>query len=90
MAFHFDEPGDRYLPIYANANSARLPVFHQLDIRVDKQWILKRVRVNLYLDVQNVYNHANVEAVLYSYDYRQTSNFLGLPIFPSLGLRVDY
>jgi hypothetical protein len=37
-------------------NSERLPAFHQLDLRVDKTWFFKKWTVNLYLDIQNVYN----------------------------------
>ena len=44
----------------------------------------------LYLDIQNVYNNANAEAFVYSADYSRRAGALGLPIFPSLGLRVEY
>jgi hypothetical protein len=37
-------------------NSERFSSFHQLDIRVDKRFFFKNWRLNLYLDVQNVYN----------------------------------
>lgn len=71
-------------------NGERFPVFHQLDVRVDKQWVLRRVSVGTYFDVQNVYNRVNPEAYIYDYDLRTRVNAIGLPIFPSLGLRVDY
>ncbi len=37
-------------------NTERLKVFHQLDLRVDKQYFFKKWSLNLYLDIQNVYN----------------------------------
>lgn len=37
-------------------NSQRSRSFHQLDLRVDKSWFFKKWSLNLYLDVQNVYN----------------------------------
>ncbi|MGB3075004.1 MAG: TonB-dependent receptor, partial [Chitinophagales bacterium] len=43
------------LPDYKYLNSERLPVFHQLDARIDKKWFYKKWNLNLYLDVQNVY-----------------------------------
>ena len=79
-----------YLPITGLYNSARFPPFHQLDLRVDKRWILRRASVTAYLDVQNVYNRANVEAYIYNYDFSSAAGGVGLPIFPSLGLRVDF
>lgn len=79
-----------FLPIRGLQNSARFPPFHQLDIRVDRRWIYKRVSFLAYLDILNVYNHQNVEMYVYSYDFRDTVGGFGLPIFPSLGLRLDY
>ena len=79
-----------YLQIQGPYNSARFPPFHQLDLRVDKRWILRRASVTAYLDVQNVYNRTNVEAYIYNYDFSSAAGGVGLPIFPSLGLRVDF
>lgn len=41
---------------YTQLNQQRLAPFHQLDIRVDKVWYFKKWSLNLYFDVQNVYN----------------------------------
>ncbi|HDR68314.1 MAG TPA: TonB-dependent receptor [Bacteroidaceae bacterium] len=38
-------------------NQLRYNPFHQLDIRLDKEWFLSRITINLYVDVQNVYNY---------------------------------
>ena len=84
-------PGSQFaIPVFGPTNSARFPVFHQLDLRVDKRWILKHATLSAYVDVQNVYNRVNVEAYVYDYYYRQQINAIGLPIFPSLGFRVDF
>lgn len=42
---------------YGLVNSERLPVFHQLDLRVDKTWFFRRWTLALYLDIQNLYNY---------------------------------
>ena len=52
---------DSYLPIYGLTNSTRLPLFHQLDLRVDKLWTFDQVDPGPFLDVLNVYNHRSVE-----------------------------
>lgn len=49
---------NRGLPDYNQLNTVRLKPYHQLDIRVDKKWFLKRVNINLYLDIQNLYGLA--------------------------------
>jgi len=41
---------------YSRYNSYRLKPFHQLDIRVDKMYYLKKWTLNFYVDIQNVYN----------------------------------
>lgn len=79
-----------FTPISGDYNSARFPPFHQLDLRVDRRWIVRRVSVTAYLDVQNVYNRSNVEAYIYTYDYSSAAGGIGLPIFPSIGVRVDF
>ena len=79
-----------FTPISGMYNSARFPAFHQLDLRVDRRWVVRRVSVTAYLDVQNIYNHNNVEAYIYTYDYSSAAGGIGLPIFPSLGVRVDF
>ena len=71
-------------------NSARLGTFHQLDLRVDKRWIRDRAVITGYVDVQNVYNRQNPDAVFYRYDFREPAAFVGMPIFPAIGVRVDY
>ena len=38
-------------------NSARFSPFHQLDLRVDKEWFLDNLTLNLYFDIQNLYNY---------------------------------
>ena len=78
------------IPIFGPPSSARYPWFHQLDLRVDKRWLLKRASVTLYLDIQNVYGGQPVELYSYSADFKQRQGMPVLPILPVLGLRVDY
>lgn len=60
----WDLQGQGYLD-YGNFNTLRLKSFHQLDLRVDKQYYYKNWSLMLYADVQNVYNHqADQPAIL--------------------------
>lgn len=70
--------------------SRRNPMFHQLDIRVDKAWIYSWGKLSAYLDVFNVYNAGNVEGVSYNYNYTVSQNATGLPFLPSIGMRADF
>ncbi|MFO0637365.1 MAG: TonB-dependent receptor [Nannocystaceae bacterium] len=86
----YDASVGTYLPIEGRRNSARLPAFHQLDVRIDKAWVWKRVKLSLYLDVQNVYNHQNTEFLNPAFDYSLNAPVAGLPIIPSLGTKLEF
>jgi hypothetical protein len=69
----------------------RLPTFHQLDIRVDREfWIGDRIHGSVYLDIINVYNAQNGEGIQYQYDFQDSARVPGLPILPTLGVRLEY
>lgn len=83
----YDSFTDVFVPVYGEINSERLGTFHQLDLRIDKVWTFDVWKLNLYLDVQNVYNRANPEGWTYNYDYSERSELSGLPILPILGMK---
>ncbi len=51
----WDAQGGPYFN-YSRYNELRLKSFHQLDIRVDKQYYFAKWSINFYIDVQNIYN----------------------------------
>jgi hypothetical protein len=86
----FDAGDGGYIAVQGPRNSARLPAFHQLDLRVDKRWIYRKVSITAFLDVLNIYNHVNVERLQNAYNYQGTSPVASLPILPSVGLRLEW
>jgi len=52
----WDLQGQGYLD-YSMFNTLRLKAFHQLDLRVDKQYFFGNWSLMLYADIQNIYNH---------------------------------
>jgi len=54
------------LPDYSKFNSLRLPNTHQLDMRIDKEFYFKKWVLNLYTDIQNVYNFKTQGAPIYT------------------------
>jgi TonB family protein len=81
---------DQYDPVYGPVNSARNPLFNQLDLRVDKRWVYQSWMLNLYLDIQNIYDQANGEGLNYNYNFRKSSTATGLPILTILGIRAEF
>jgi TonB family protein len=70
--------------------SVRNPMFHQLDLRIDKAWTFQEgVKASVYLDLQNAYNQGNVEGVSYNYNSTLSTYATGLPILPSIGYRLE-
>jgi len=51
---------------YSQLNTLRVPDFHQLDIRIDKSWFFNKWSMNLYLDIENLYNFKSKEPAILS------------------------
>ena len=51
---------------YTKFNTLRLGNYHQLDIRVDKEFAWKNFDITLYLDIQNVYNYKAESEPIYT------------------------
>jgi TonB family protein len=81
---------DQYEGIPGPRNAIRLPWFHQLDLRVDKTFEWESFRLDLYLDIQNVYYQENVETIGYNYDFTQRTDVTGLPIIPAIGIKGEF
>jgi hypothetical protein len=84
-----DMDAGSYQPIYGAKYSDRNPMFAQWDLRIDKKWVFDRFMLDLYLDVWNVTNRANVEAPDYNFDYSKRKTENGLSTLPILGLRAE-
>jgi hypothetical protein len=86
----FSADAGTYAGVSGAPFSTRVPMFHQLDLRVDKQWRYTSWTLRTYLDVQNVYNRSNPEDLTYNYNYSQSRVQGFLPIIPSLGIRGEF
>jgi len=74
-----------YLPVIGQRRSSRRPLFHQLDLRVEKTWTFERWMLSMYLDIQNLYNATNAEFTAWDYRYRKRFDVRGLPFLPTFG-----
>jgi TonB family protein len=81
---------NQYEPIYGVQNSIRIPSFYSLDARVEKGLVWKRVRFEVFLDVQNVSNRKNPEEMTYSGDFSRRDYITGLPILAVAGVRLEF
>jgi hypothetical protein len=69
-------------------NTLRYPAYHRLDVRVEKRFVFRRWNLDLYLDVQNLYNRKNVYFKLWEDGQQKTIYFL--PIIPFIGIQAGF
>ena len=80
----------RPIPNYGALNSGTLPVYHRLDIRLEKEWLHQHYAMKLFLEFNNVYFRKNV--VGYTYDPTYTKRD---PVYPfvlplAFGMQVEF
>lgn len=85
-----DSATDEYQPVYGPVNSDRLPLFYQLDLRVDKTFVFDTWKLAAYLSVINATNRRNVERRTYNFDYTEKGAISGLPVLPVFGVRGEW
>ncbi len=86
----FDSASETYVPVYGAPNSARLSLYHQLDLRIDYTFPFDTWSLSAYLDVQNVYNRQNEVQTDYNYDYSESTPFGCCFTLPIVGVRGSW
>ena len=87
----YHAPSNSYQSIaFTDVNGERLPLFHSLDVRIDKGWQFALWKLSAYLDVRNAYNTQNVEGVLQNFNFTARTYVTGIPILPSVGIRGEF
>jgi TonB family protein len=81
---------NRFGGTYGEANSVRFQPFHQLDLRLEKNWLFQSWTLSAYVDVQNVYNASNVEATFNDYRFREVYEVPGIPVLPVVGVKGSF
>lgn len=55
-------------------NGERLANYHRLDLRVSRQWQLRRGVLGFFLEVQNVYDRGNLAGYEFDFEFAETPN----------------
>jgi TonB family protein len=79
-----------YEPIFGAHNSIRIPAFYQVDARVEKAISMRRAKLSVFLDLQNLTNRKNPEELIYNFDFSRRSTISGLPTLAVFGARMDF
>lgn len=88
---------------YSRYNTLRLGPYHQLDVRVDKEFFFKKWSLITYMDIQNVYNFKSPAAPTYivdetvpvtpdpdRYTLKKLEMTSGGTILPTVGIIVQF
>jgi TonB family protein len=86
----FATSADQYDPLFGAHNSIRIPAFYQVDVRVEKAFVFRREKLNVFLDVQNVTNRKNPEEIIYNFDYTKRAYITGFPTLAIVGARLEF
>ncbi|HTE54542.1 MAG TPA: TonB family protein [Kofleriaceae bacterium] len=86
----FDADDGDYRGVSGEFRGQRRKLFQQTDARVEKTWVFDTWMIGAYLDVQNVMNIENHEAIQYDYRYRAASPVTSVPILPTVGVRGQW
>ena len=84
------DSNDLYTPVYGSLNSERLPIYHKLDLRADRTFVLKNGReMDFYIELLNVYARKNVIGYQYEgADYSKREEVNDLPTILSFGIKL--
>ncbi len=80
----------RPIPVYAAVNSGTLPVYHRLDLRVDRNYVFNKWKFNTYFELNNVYQRKDIVGYSYNGNYtqREPINAFVLPF--SFGVQGEF
>jgi len=88
---------------YIEKNSARMPMTYSVDAQINKQWLIGKAKLTVFIELLNLTNHKNVLSVYsdsgepdvsisggYSQDYVQDPSNFGPPRRIRLGVRFGF
>jgi hypothetical protein len=71
-------------------NAEHLPVFHRLDVRVDRKFRFFGGNVSLFAEMQNLYNHRSVIEYSWNQKTRELYAEKQLGLLPVVGINVEF
>jgi len=83
----FDEKGKRIYELYNQGE--RLPLYHALDVRLDKRWYFENFTLNTYIDIQNLYGRKNVATYRWNSKLNKVESQSAIGILPSIGVNLE-
>jgi len=83
-------PDGRFIPAYAGINSGTLPVYHALDLRVERNMVMDHWKMKAYLELNNVYRRKNIAGYTYNADYSSRDPVYTFELPISFGFQGEF
>ena len=80
----------RVRPLYAAIGSERLPDYHRLDIRVDRNFKMDGWKMGMFFELINAYDQKNLSGYLYNADYTSRKPVYQMKLMPSFGIKAEF
>lgn len=79
-------------PLEGAKNSLRFPAYHRLDVALQGRYRWGNASLVPIIQVLNIYNHANAFHYVWELEYREPKQETarGIPILPTVGMRVEF
>ncbi|MFZ4590637.1 MAG: TonB-dependent receptor [Ignavibacteria bacterium] len=71
-------------------NSARLPDYYSIDVRVEKKWNFAKWTLNTYIDIQNITGKKNVSGYRWNEFTRTIDKRESIGVLPSIGINAMF
>lgn len=71
-------------------NTARLPAYRRIDVRVDKRWNFKSWTLVTYIDIQNLFNKKNITDYNWNKYTMEIESNESIGILPTVGVNVMF
>jgi hypothetical protein len=78
------------IPFYGAVNSATLPAYHRLDLRLDNKVTLNGWKLNAYVELNNFYQHKNIVGYNYNSNYTARTPIYAFVLPLSFGVQGDF
>ncbi|MBI5178355.1 MAG: carboxypeptidase regulatory-like domain-containing protein [Nitrospinae bacterium] len=80
----------RTRPTYGDIGSERLPDYHRLDLRLDRDYVFNTWKMGFFFEIINAYGRENVSGYQYNAAYTSRKPVKQLPFLPSLGVQAEF
>jgi outer membrane receptor protein involved in Fe transport len=76
--------------VFSDEYEKRLEDYLRMDIRTDYTFRFEGWKLNLYLEILNLFNRSNPSQIMYSEDYSESRVINNLPLMPYIGVEAEF